>query len=142
MRLDEIMTRSFPFIRPEVTLTEATEKLKAHPAGALPVCEGDRFRGLLTDRDLSQRVQGYDPATTRVGDVISAEGPYCFADQDVEQAFGVMEEKQIECLPILDQEKRLVGIVTRDDLALYRGGERGAERTSEWWEEGLDYDVF
>ena len=91
----------------------------------LPVCDGDRLVGVITDRDITVRgvAQGCDPKTARVQEVMTPEVIYCFDDEDVKEAAKKMEEKQVRRLPVLNREKRLVGIVSLGDLAVRTGKE-------------------
>jgi CBS domain-containing protein len=120
MQLRNVMTREVEVIHPNATLEEAAEKMDALNVGPLPVCDGDRLVGMLTDRDIAVRATaaGRDPRTTRVREVMTAEAVYCFEDEDTNVAASVMEEKQIRRLVILNREKRLVGIVSLADLAV------------------------
>ena len=94
--------------------------------GALPVCDGDRLSGMITDRDITIRAtaDGRDPKTTPVKDCRSPEVVYCFEDQDVEDAQTLMEQKQIRRLPVLNRAKKLVGIIALADLATKAGAEK------------------
>jgi len=130
MKLKEIMTRQVEVIRPEAPIEEAAAKMRDLNIGPLPVCDGDRLVGMLTDRDITVRATavGSGPQT-RVADVMSPEVIFCFEDQDVKQAAQVMEENQIRRLPVLSRDKRLVGIVSLADLAVDAGNEKLAGQT-------------
>jgi CBS domain-containing protein len=93
--------------------------MKTLDVGPIPVCDGDRIQGMLTDRDITIRAtaEGRDPNTTRVREVMTPDVVYCFEDQDVREAAHVMEERQIRRLIVLNRDKRLVGIVSLGDLA-------------------------
>lgn len=137
MKINEIITREPEVIRPDAFLVDAAQKMKSLDIGMLPVCDGDRLVGMITDRDITVRgvAQGYDPKSTRVQDVMTPEVIYCFDDEDVKDVTKKMEEKQVRRLPVLDREKRLVGIVSLGDLAVRTGKEKLAgevlERVSE-----------
>jgi CBS domain-containing protein len=120
MQLKDIMTRDVEVVHPNATLEEAAEKMKQLNVGPLPVCDGDRLVGMLTDRDVTVRATaaGRDPKTTRVREVMTDEVLYCFEDQDTNEAARVMEDKQIRRLVVLNRDKRLVGIVSLGDLAV------------------------
>jgi CBS domain-containing protein len=120
MQLKDVMTRDVEVIHPNATLEEAAAKMDALNVGPLPVCDGDRLVGMLTDRDVTVRATaaGRDPKTTRVREVMTDEVVYCFEDQDTNEAARIMEEKQIRRLVILNRDKRLVGIVSLGDLAV------------------------
>jgi CBS domain-containing protein len=91
--------------------------------GSLPVCDGERLQGMLTDRDITIRAtaEGQDPESTTAADVMTHSIFYCYDDQDVEEAAQIMEEKQIRRLPIVNRDKKLVGIVSLGDLAVDSG---------------------
>ena len=137
MKVNEIITHDPQVIRPETALIEAAQKMKSLDIGMLPVCDGDRLVGVITDRDITVRgvAQGSDPKTARVQEVMTPEVIYCFDDEDVKEAAKKMEEKQVRRLPVLNREKRLVGIVSLGDLAVRTGKEKLAgevlERVSE-----------
>ena len=137
MKVNEIITHDPEVIRPETALIEAAQKMKSLDIGMLPVCDGDRLVGVITDRDITVRgvAQGNDPKTARVQEVMTPEVIYCFDDEDVKEAAKKMEEKQVRRLPVLNREKRLVGIVSLGDLAVRTGKEKLAgevlERVSE-----------
>jgi CBS domain-containing protein len=133
MQVLDIMTPNVEVIHPEATLKEAAEKMSRLDIGPLPVCDGNRVVGMLTDRDITVRATalGRDPNTTAVAEVMTPEVIYCFADQEVEIAAQMMERRQIRRVPVLDRDKRLVGIVALGDLALQGGNRDIAEDTLE-----------
>jgi CBS domain-containing protein len=100
--------------------------MDALKVGPLPVCDGDRLGGMLTDRDITVRATaaGLDPKTTRVRDVMTDEVLYCFEDQNTDEAARIMAEQQIRRLVILNRDKRLVGIVSLGDVAVQTGDDR------------------
>jgi len=99
--------------------------MKSLDVGPLPICDGERLVGMVTDRDITVRAtaQGRDPNTTRVRDVMTEEVFYCFEDQEIEDAAEIMERAQIRRLVVLNRDKRLVGIVSLGDLAVETGDE-------------------
>ncbi|HEY7321000.1 MAG TPA: CBS domain-containing protein [Candidatus Binatia bacterium] len=123
MRLGEVMTRDVEVIGSDASLAEAASKMKDLDVGLIPVCDGGELKGTLTDRDITVRAtaEGCDPSNTRVSDIMSQDIVYCFEDQEIEEAISLMEAQQIRRLPILSQEKRLVGIVSLGDLAVHSG---------------------
>ena len=118
MQLNDIMTQYVEVISPEISIQEAAKQMRSLDVGVLPVCNGDRLVGMLTDRDLAIRAvaDGRDPKTTTVEEAMTAEVAYCFEDQDTEEAERVMEKHQIRRLAVLARDKRLVGIVSLGDL--------------------------
>jgi CBS domain-containing protein len=120
VQVHEVMTRNVEVLRPDNTLEEAAEKMKRFDIGPLPVCDGDKLVGMITDRDIIVRsvAQGEDPTADRVRDVMTPGAICCcFEDQDVTEAARLMREKQVHQLPVLNRAERLVGIVSLADLA-------------------------
>jgi CBS domain-containing protein len=117
--LKDIMTREVEVIGPEATLQETAAWMDACGIGFLPVCDNDRLVGVLTDRDIAVRAvaAGSDPKDTRVRDVMTPDVVYTFEEQDVVQAARMIEENQIRRLIVLNSDRRLVGVVSLDDLA-------------------------
>jgi CBS domain-containing protein len=126
MQLSDIMTSNPVIISPDTVLREAAQKMRDLDSGVMPVGENDRLVGMLTDRDITVRAtaDGMDPNTTPVRDVMSPDVVYCFADDDIELAARKMEEHQIRRLIVLDRDKRLVGIASLGDLAVYAQSDR------------------
>jgi CBS domain-containing protein len=120
MQVKEIMTCGVAVVRPASTLEEAARRMKDLDIGSLPVCEDGRLVGVLTDRDIAVRstAQGEDPTRDRVRDVMTPEVIFCFEDEDVAKAGQLMKEKQVRRLLVLNRDKRLVGILSLDDLAV------------------------
>ena len=138
MQLKDVMTRQVEVIRPEAPLEEAARKMDQLNVGPLPVCDGERLVGLITDRDITVRATsvGKDPRTTPVREAMSRDVLYCYEDQDVREAERLMEDQQVRRVPVLSRDDhRLVGIVSLGDLATHGRDERASaevvERVSE-----------
>lgn len=133
MQVQEIMTPYVEVIHPDATLKEAAEKMSRLEVGPLPVCDGERLVGMLTDRDITIRAtaHGSDPNTTKVRDAMTSEVVYCFADQEVQIAAQMMEMRQIRRVPVLDRDKRLVGIVSLGDVSVETQDQELAAKTLE-----------
>jgi len=133
MQVREIMTPDVEVVHPDATLKEAAEKMSRLDIGPLPVCDGERLVGMLTDRDITIRVtaQGCDPNTTKVREAMTSEVVYCFEDQNVQTAAQMMEMRQIRRVPILNRDKRLVGIVSLGDLSVETQNQQLASKTLE-----------
>ncbi|HLI13226.1 MAG TPA: CBS domain-containing protein [Alphaproteobacteria bacterium] len=116
----DTMTPHAEWISPEIPLTEVAIKMRDHNIGCLPVGENDRLIGMITDRDLACRAvsAGADPKTTKAREVMTKGITWCFEDESVEDALMRMEEKQIHHMPVLNRQKRIVGILSLSDLAL------------------------
>jgi len=113
------MTHNVESVSPGDTLEQAARRMEELNVGPLPVCEGPRVVGMLTDRDITVRATaaGCDPKTTLVCDVMTQDVVSCTEDQDVCEAARLMEEKQIRRLLVMNPGKDLVGIVSLGDLA-------------------------
>ena len=129
MQLKDLMSREVEVIHPNATIAEAAQRMEALDVGPLPVCDGERLVGMLTDRDITVRATaaGQDPNTTPVREVMTPDVLYCFEDQDAEEAATLMEDHQIRRLPVLNRDHRLVGIVALGDLALELDRETSGE---------------
>jgi CBS domain-containing protein len=123
MDLREIMTRNVEVVDRHASLRDAAMKMRQLDVGLIPVCDGDRLKGILTDRDITVRAtaEGRDPIKTKVSEVMSTDISYCLEDQEVEEAVSLMEARQIRRLPILNKQKQLVGIVSLGDIAVHAG---------------------
>ena len=119
MQINQVMTRNPEVLRPEASVREAAQRMKELDVGMFPICDGERLIGTITDRDIALRAtaDGRDADETTVKDVMTQEVDYCFEDQDAEEAVDMMNANQIRRLPILNRDKRLVGIVSLGDLA-------------------------
>src|SRR5262245_56793281 len=121
MQVKDIMSQNVEIIRPDTSVKEAAAKMSQLDIGPLPVCDGERLIGMVTDRDVTVRAvaKGCDPNTTPVRDIMTSEVVYCFSDQNLHTAARMMEHRQIRRLTILNREKRLVGIISLGDVALH-----------------------
>ena len=133
MKVREIMTSDVRCISPETTLTEAAKLMREQDVGALPICDHDRLAGMITDRDIAVRgvAHGVDPQITRVRAAMTPGIVFIYEDQDADEAARLFETKQIRRLPVLNREKRLVGIVSLGDLAINAGIGLGGEALKE-----------
>jgi CBS domain-containing protein len=115
----DIMTTGADYVDGSTTVMEVAKKLAAEDYGSLPICDGDKLQGMITDRDIVVKVlaQGKDPASTKVIDLIQGEVVTIGADDSVEEAARTMAEHQVRRLPVIDGTK-LVGMLAQADLAL------------------------
>jgi CBS domain-containing protein len=118
MRVSEAMTRDVRVANPGQSIREVAKIMGEIDAGSLPVGENDRLVGMITDRDIAIRAvaRGKGPDTP-VRDVMSKEIKYCFEDEDLQHVAQNMGEIQVRRLPVVDRDKRLVGIVSLGDVA-------------------------
>jgi CBS domain-containing protein len=119
MKVREAMTRDVQLVKPEQPISAAAKLMADLDIGALPVQENDRLVGMITDRDIAVRAVavGRGPDTP-VGEVMSGEIKYCYEDQSVDEVTQNMGELRIRRLPVLNRDKRLVGILSLGDLAI------------------------
>ncbi|WP_375769250.1 CBS domain-containing protein [Archangium gephyra] len=115
----EVMSSDVEVINPNDTLRDAAEKMRSLNVGPLPVCDGERILGMITDRDIVVRAiaLGKDPNTTQVADAMSSGIEYCFDDDNVDDVLRRMKVKQIRRMIVVDRSKKLVGIVALGDLS-------------------------
>jgi CBS domain-containing protein len=123
MLVKEAMTRRAETIGPEETLQAAARRMRELGIGVLPVCERDRLVGMLTDRDIVVRstAEGSDPARAAVRTAMTPQVIWCSEDDDIQRAAELMERKAVRRLMVLGPGRRLVGMLSVDDLALVSG---------------------
>ncbi len=132
MKIRDIMTEDVEIASPNDTVASAAQRMAEYGCGVLPVGENDRLVGMITDRDIVTRAiaKGADPQTCRVKEVMSAGVKYCYDDESDDDLARAMKELQIKRLPVLNRDKRLVGIVSLCDLALIANAARISEAVS------------
>jgi CBS domain-containing protein len=118
MKVSDCMTREVRIADPAETLDNAARIMADIDAGFLPVGENDKLVGITTDRDIAIRAVGTGQASdAKIRNVMSPEVKYCYADDDVDDILNNMAAQQLRRLPVVDRDKRLVGIVSISDLA-------------------------
>lgn len=128
MKISEVMTRNVQTVRPDQPVQEAASFMLSADAGSIPVAEGERLIGMITDRDIAVRgiAKGYGPETPvrelMTDDIICAR-----TDDDVEEVASRMSQAQVRRLPVVDEQERLCGIVSLGDLARESHGESAHE---------------
>jgi CBS domain-containing protein len=119
MKVSEAMTCDVRLAYPDQSIREAARMMAELDIGALPVREGDRLVGMITDRDIAVRAVARGlGADTPVREVMSAEVKYCYEDQTVDEVSQNMGDQRLRRLPVLNRDKRLVGILSLGDLAI------------------------
>jgi CBS domain-containing protein len=117
-RIEDIMTRDVRSIAPQETVQRAAQLMDELNVGAIPVCDGDRLVGMITDRDITVRsVAAGQPGSTCVQDVMSTDVRTCHTGQTVDEVLGQMGDVQIRRVPVLDDQQQMVGIVSLGDFA-------------------------
>ena len=128
MQVQDLMTRDVAILNPYDNLRTAAVRMAELDVGALPVGDEDRLVGMITDRDIVVRAlaEGRD-VTARVKDVMTPQVKYCYFDQEIDEISANMADLQVRRLPVLDRDKRLVGILSLSDIAVGADVENAAE---------------
>jgi len=118
MKVRDVMTTGVQLIQADASVSNAARIMLEQDIGFLPVARNDRLVGALTDRDIVLRViaEGRDPAETPVSEVMTPGAKYCYADEDAGHVAGNMADIHVCRLPVMDRRKRLVGVVSIDNL--------------------------
>jgi CBS domain-containing protein len=126
MLVREAMTANTQVVNPRDTIQSAAELMSALDVGLLPVGAGDRLVGMITDRDIAIRAigKGRGPDTP-IAEAMTSDVKYCFEDEDVDAACQSMGDRQVRRLPVLNRNKRLVGIIALGDVARKANGSAG-----------------
>jgi len=132
MKVKDAMTPQVRIAKPYQPIWEAAQIMLEVDAGALPVGDDDRLVGMITDRDIAVRaVASRKPPETKVSEVMTNQVLYCFDDEDVEDVADTMSEQKVRRLPVVDRDKRLVGIISLADLAQYDKVQTAGRATAE-----------
>jgi len=118
-KVSDVMTPNPRTIEPSTPIVEAARLMAQEDIGPVPIVEGERVVGILTDRDVATRVvaEGKDPQTTTAGEIASKQLVTIDPDQDLEEAARLMAQHQVRRLPVCEEDGRLVGIVAQADIA-------------------------
>lgn len=116
--IKEVMSKNVVCLSPDASLRDIAIKMKGLDCGAIPVCENDRLVGMVTDRDIVMKAvaEGLGP-DAKAREVMSSPVVWCYESQEVGEAARLMEVRQIRRLLVLDDNKRLVGIVSLGDIS-------------------------
>jgi CBS domain-containing protein len=119
MKVKEAMHRGAEWVSPDTPLTDVARLMQKHDIGALPVGDNDRLVGMVTDRDIVCRcvAAGKDAAGMTARDVMTRGIVYCKEAVDLDEAIEIMRNKQIRRLPVINEAKRMVGILSLGDLS-------------------------
>ena len=129
MLVSEVMTRDVKVADPEMSIGAAAKVMEKIDAGFLPVGENDRLVGTITDRDIAIRAVGHGKGPeTKVRDVMSKDVKYCFEDEDISGVSANMADVQVRRLPVVNRDKRLVGVLSLGDLATETATQHEAEQ--------------
>ena len=129
MKVKEVMHRGATWVDPNTPITEIAKMMRDGDIGSIPVGENDRLVGMVTDRDIICRglASGGDCTKLTAGKVMSQPILYCRTEEDLEDALHIMKQKQVRRLPVIDGNKRLVGMLALGDIS----GKAGHQLTGE-----------
>jgi CBS domain-containing protein len=118
-KVRDAMTQHPRTLAPDATIVEAARAMRDEDAGIMPVVEGDRLEGVITDRDIVVRTvaDGKNPEEIRVRDVMSERLVTIDPDQDIDEAMRLMAEHQVRRLPVCEEDGRIVGVLAQADVA-------------------------
>lgn len=119
VKVVEVMHPGAVWIAPDEPLPEISARMSAEDIGAIPVGEDDRLIGMVTDRDIAVRAfdDNADPLQLTARDVMSEPIYFCTANEELEDAVRIMERKQVRRLPVIDENRRMVGMLSLGDVA-------------------------
>ena len=119
MQVKDAMHRGATWVGPETTLNELAKKMRDEDIGSIPIGENDRLIGMVTDRDIALRgmADGRDVQSLTARDVMTSPIIYCRAEEDIGDAIRIMEGEGVRRLPVIDENKRMVGILALGDIA-------------------------
>ncbi len=115
----ELMTENPRTAQPDQPIAEVAKIMRDEDTGVVPVVEGERLTGMITDRDITIRVvaEGKDPQSTKVRDVASSDLVTVDPQQNLDEALRLMAQHQVRRLPVVEEDGRLVGVVAQADVA-------------------------
>jgi CBS domain-containing protein len=118
MKVSEVMTRDVKTVRPDQTAKEAATFMLSEDAGSMPVSDGDRLIGMITDRDIAVRgvARGYGPDTP-IREIMTDDIVCAREDDNIDDVASKMSRAQVRRMPVIDANDRLCGIVSLGDLA-------------------------
>ena len=140
MKVSQAMTRDVRVVSPDQMIRDVARTMAELDTGVMPVGENDRLVGMITDRDIAIRgvAEGKSPDAP-VREVMTPEVRYCFEDEDVTDVARTMSEQQVRRLPVLNRDKRLVGIISLGDVAVMESPDAAAAAISGISEPGGDH---
>lgn len=119
MKVKQAMHKQAEWSDPSTPVTELAKMMKTQDIGSIPIGENDKLVGMVTDRDIAIRAvaNGKDVSKTTARDVMTEKIIYCMEDEDIEDAVHLMEEKQVRRLPVINAQKRMVGMLSLGDVS-------------------------
>jgi CBS domain-containing protein len=128
MKIKEIMSKNVQIVAPDTLLYEVAKNMKQNDCGSILVAKDDRLLGIITDRDLALRcvAESHHPAETTAETVMTAEILYCRDTDEFEDVALNMTKNKVRRMPVLDKDKRLIGIISLGDMASHSTEEHHA----------------
>ncbi len=122
MKVKDVMHKGVEWVSPDTPVANVAKKMREHDIGAVPVGENDRLVGMITDRDITIRAVAEDKDFSKLTarDVMTSGIIYCRDTEEVDDAARIMESKQVRRLPVIDENKRMVGMVAIGDISQSR----------------------
>ena len=119
MKIVDAMHKKADWANADTVVSEIAKMMAKDDIGAIPVGKNDKLIGMVTDRDIALRVvaKGLDPAKTQAEEVMTKGIVYCRTNETVEDAIHLMDQKKIRRLPVIDDKKRLVGMLSLGDVS-------------------------
>lgn len=119
MKVKDMMHKGAEYVAPNAKLETIAKKMRDYDIGSIPVCEGGTILGMVTDRDIAIRAlaNGKDVSKLEAKDVMSKDVIFCRDTEEAEDAIRIMEDNQIRRLPVLNDAKQLVGMVSLGDIS-------------------------
>ena len=119
MKVKEMMHKGVEWVSPDTPVATLAKKMLQHDVGALPIGENDRLIGMVTDRDIAMRgvAKGKDISKLTAGDIMTKSVIWCRDTENVDDAARIMEKKRIRRLPVIDEHKRMVGMLSLGDIS-------------------------
>ena len=117
-KLEDVVVEKTGALSPADSIQTAGDRMRAVDANAWPVAEDRKLVGVIDHPDPDRHAggHGHDPSTTRVGDTMRHDADFCYTDQSAEDADRIMRERDINHLPVVDREMKIVGIISRDEV--------------------------
>ncbi len=126
--ISEIMSKDVRVLKPEDSLQTAAQTMNKMNVGAIPVCDGNRLVGMITDRDIIVRGVAYGQSSnTSIQTIMSGDVSWCFEDDQIEDVSEKMSDIQVRRIPVVNHKKELVGIVSLGDLAARHSSQTAAK---------------
>ncbi len=132
MQVREAMHKGVEWMAPTTSLAELAQTMRKHDIGAIPIGENDRLIGMVTDRDIVVKglANGQDASSLTARDVMTEGIVYCRANEELGDALRIMEDKRIRRLPVLDENKRMIGMLSLGDVSSAASHELAGELAS------------